>query len=122
MSGPGTGPEPETAAMAAVATAVGVGAMAAPRPFLRLFGIDEEPTPAATLAWRLFAVRNFVVAAAAVRGDASARDLFLPVQIGDQLAWWELYRRGRLSLRATVMATAASGAIIALDLRRRARR
>jgi hypothetical protein len=114
-------PEQETLAMAAIATLVGLGATVAPGPFLRLFGIREEPSPAATLAWRLFAVRNFAVAAAAVRGEPAARDMFLPVQIADQVAWWQLYRSGRLSLRATAMAAAASGAIIALDLRRRAR-
>jgi len=37
-------------------------------------------TGAAELGWRLFATRNLLVSASAWRGDASARDSFLPVQ------------------------------------------
>ena len=126
MSGPSTrgdeAVEYETVAMAGIALGVAAGLGLAPRPILRLFGIDrEDVSPTAVLAWRLFAIRNVAVSIPALRGDAGARDLFLPVQLADQVAWWEMHRRGALSARATIMAATASGAIIALDLRRRLR-
>lgn len=108
--------------MAAIALGVAIASTAAPGPFLRLFGLgSEQLSPAALLAWRLVAARNLAISVRALRGDTSARDLFLPVQALDQLAWWQLFGSGRLSLRATAMAASASGAIVALDLRRRLR-
>ena len=106
--------------MAAIAVGVAVASTAAPGPFLRLFG-SEQLSPAALLAWRLVAARNLAISVRALRGDTSARDLFLPAQALDQLAWWQLFASGRLGLRAAAMASSASGAIIALDLRRRLR-
>lgn len=43
------------------------------------------------------------------------------VQMLDQLAWWELHRRGALRLGGVAVAATLSGAIIGLDLRRRLR-
>jgi hypothetical protein len=109
--------------MATIAALVAVGAAVAPVPFMRIFGIGaEQLTPSALLAWRLVAARNTMIAARAAQGDEAARDLFLPVQILDQIAWWQLHRGGHLARRPTLMAAAASGLIIALDLRRRLKR
>lgn len=111
---------PEVKAMAAVGGAASIGAVFAPRQFLGLLGIPRDDlTPAAVLGWRLFAARTAAVSLLAARGNATAREMFLPVQALDQLAWWEMYRRGELSLRAASTATALSAAIIGLDLRRR---
>ncbi len=108
-----------TKGMAAIGGAVAVGSATAPARFLALFGIADHATGGAVLGWRLFAVRTAVIAGLAARGDATARDVFLPVQLMDQAAWWWGYRRGELPLRTAAMAAAASGAIIALDVRRR---
>lgn len=122
-SGPRAPVAPETKAMAAIGAAASAGSALAPRAFLQLLGIRVgSVTPAAVLGWRLFAARTAPLSALAARGNPTARDMFLPVQILDQLAWWEMYRRGALSLRATAILTGASAAIITLDLRRRLRR
>jgi hypothetical protein len=114
--------DPHTLAMAAIGGTVAVASAVAPRRLLRLFGIpDAQTTGAAVLGWRLMAVRTGAVSLLAARGDATARDLFLPVQLADQAAWWWGHRRGELSLRTAVLAATASGAIVALDLRRRTR-
>ncbi len=108
-----------TRGMAAIGGAVAIASATAPRRFLGLFGVGADATGAAVLGWRLFAVRTAAISALAARGDATARDLFLPVQVLDQAAWWWGYRRGELPLRTALMAASASGAIIALDLARR---
>ncbi len=120
-------PEPDTPVaattlgMSAIAVGVAVASTATPRLFLRTFGLDPatEATGAALLGWRLFAVRTATLGVLAARGNPTARDAFLPVQLMDQATWWWGYRRGELPLRTAAMAAAASGAIIALDLRRR---
>lgn len=109
-----------TRGMATIGGTVAVATAIAPRRFLALFGLGHQATGAALLGWRLFAVRTAAISALAARGNAVARDLFLPVQVLDQATWWWGYRRGELPLRTAAMAAAASGAIIALDLRRRA--
>lgn len=106
--------------MAAIALAVAASATLAPRPFLRLFGLGpEEATGAALLGWRLFAVRTAGIGVLAARGNPTARDAFLPVQVLDQACWWWGHRRGELPLRTALLAATASGAIIGLDLYRR---
>ena len=105
--------------MAAIGLAVSVGSAAAPKRFLQLFGVVHEDTGAGRLGWRLFAVRTAAISVLAARGDRTAQELFLPVQLADQAAWWWGYRRGELPLRTAALASLASGAIIALDLRRR---
>lgn len=113
--------DPRTTAMATIGGAVAIATALAPRRFLGLFGLsDEEVTGAAILGWRLMAVRTASISLLAASGDAVARDLFMPVQVMDQAAWWWGYRRGQLPLRTAVLAATASGAIIALDLARRA--
>lgn len=114
------GVDRRTAGMAAIGATVSVSSTVAPRTFFRLFGLPaEQATPGAVLGWRLMAVRTAAISALAARGNETARDLFLPVQLADQAAWWTAYARGDLPRRTTVMAAAASGAIIALDLARR---
>ncbi len=113
-------PDRRTTAMAAIGATVATGAAFAPAPLLGLFGIPRaDVSGAAVLGWRLMAVRTAAISALAARGDATARDAFLPVQLLDQAAWWWGHRRGELPLRTAVIASATSGAIIALDLSRR---
>lgn len=100
---------------AAVATAVGVAAALSPRLLLRLFGVPPaEVTGAAAFGWRLFAVRNLFVGGAALRGDRAARDLILPVQLVDQLVFQHAYRTRSVPRRASALAMAVSGGLIAL--------
>lgn len=115
--------DPKTKAMAAIGGTVSVASTVAPRQFLRLFGLPaSEATGASTLGWRLMAVRTASISLLAARGNPTARDLFLPVQVMDQAAWWWGYRNGELPLRTAALAATASAAIIALDLSRRAGR
>jgi hypothetical protein len=109
-----------TRGMAVIGGAVSVASAFAPRPFHRVFGVADQDTGASRLAWRLFAVRTAAISLRAARGDRAAEELFLPVQILDQAAWWWGYRRGEVPLRTAALAATASGAIIALDLKRRA--
>jgi hypothetical protein len=112
----------ETAArgMAGIGATVAAGSALAPRPFLRLFGIGpREVTGAAEFGWRLFAVRTAYLSALALRGDPAARAAFLPVQVLDQVVFWHAFANRSVPRRAAVMAAAASGVIVALDLRRR---
>ena len=112
-----------TAGMAAIGGAVAIGSAVAPRVFLRAFGVPEaEVTGAAVLGWRLMAVRTAALSALAARGDPTARDLFLPVQVLDQAAWWWGHRQGEVRLRTAALAAVASGVIVALDLSRRSGR
>ena len=107
--------------MAGIGATVAVGAGVAPRSFLRLFGIaPRDVTGAAAFGWRLFGVRTAYLSALAMRGDQTARDAFLPVQILDQIVFWHAYANRSVPPRAALMAAAASGAIIALDVQRRA--
>ncbi len=113
--------DPRTTAMATIGGAVAISSALAPRRFLGLFGLpEEEATGAAILGWRLMAVRTASISLLAASGSAAGRDLFMPVQVMDQAAWWWGYWRGQLPLRTALLAATASGAIIALDLARRA--
>lgn len=122
-SGPeagGSTVDPLTLGTAAIALTVAAGSAIAPKRFLRAFGFREQDTTgAAVLGWRLFAIRTATLGVLSAGGNTTARDLFLPVQIMDQAAWWWGYRRGELPFRTAAMAAAASGAIIGIDLVRR---
>lgn len=108
--------------MSAIGLAVATGAGLAPRQFLRLFGVpDDEVTGAATFGWRLFAVRTAYLGALAMKGDEAARRAFLPIQILDQAVFWHAFARRSVPRPAPLLAAAASGVIIALDLERRQR-
>lgn len=111
--------DPHTRGMAAIGAGVSVAAAVAPRTFMRVFGVGDDATGGAVLGWRLFAARTALLSGLALRGDATARDAFLPIQIMDQAAWWWGYGRGHVPLRTAAMASVASGAIVAFDLRRR---
>jgi hypothetical protein len=107
--------------MAAIAATVALGAGLAPAQFLRLFGVDSrEVTGVATFGWRLFAVRIGYLSARAMRGDAAARDAFLPIQFLDQAVIWHAFATRSVPRRASLLAAGTSAAIIALDHRRRA--
>lgn len=104
-------------AAGAIALTVGVATALAPKPFLRPFGVAaRDVTGVAELGWRLFGIRTALVGGAAIRGDAGARAAILPVQIADQLVFAQLARSGGLPRRATALAQAVSGALIALEL------
>jgi predicted anti-sigma-YlaC factor YlaD len=105
--------------MAAIGGAVSVMSALAPKQFLAIFGVAEQDTGAGRLAWRLFAARTAAISLLAACNDETAKRIFLPVQFMDQAAWWWGYKRGELPLRTAGLAAAASGAIIALDIRRR---
>lgn len=108
--------------MAAIGASASAASAFAPRLLMRVLGVDpRQLTPTAALGLRLFAIRTVLISALAARGDVAAREAFLPVQLLDQLSWWELYRRRALGLRPTLGLSTISGAIILLDLRRRAR-
>lgn len=109
----------ETLGMAAIGLSVSVAAALLPGTFFRTFGIAEPPSGAAKLGWRLFAVRTATISVLAANGSRTARDSFLPVQLMDQATWWWGYSRREIPLRTAALATIASGAIIALDLKRR---
>ena len=110
----------ETRAMAGMGVAMAM--VAAPKPFLRVFGIPAaDVTGTAEFGWRLFAVRNAWVTALALRGDKTAQSAFLPIQLMDQAVFWHAFARRSVPRRAPVLAATVSGAIIALDLRRRSR-
>lgn len=112
--------DPRTRAVAAVALAVAAGCTAAPTPFLRLFGIHPaDVTGAAAFGWRLFAMRNVWISARALRGDPSAEAAFLPIQLLDQAVFWHAFATRSVPRRASVLAAAVSGVIVALDLARR---
>lgn len=112
--------DPYTKAMAAIGMSVSVSATVAPGLFFRVFGLPAgDATGGARLGWRLMAVRTAGISVLAATGNTTARDAFLPVQIMDQAAWWWGWSRGELPARTATTAAVASGAIIALDLRRR---
>lgn len=109
-----------TQGMAAIGGGVALASALSPKSFLRIFGIPpEDVTGAASFGWRLFAVRTAWLSAMALRGNTTARDAFLPVQVLDQAVFWQAYRAHSVPRRAALMAAATSGVIIALDLRRR---
>ena len=106
--------------MAAIGATVAAASAVAPVQFLRVFGIERrEVTGAAVFGWRLFAVRTAYISGMALRGNETAREAFLPVQLLDQAVFWHAFARRSVPRRAAVLAAAASGAIIALDRVRR---
>lgn len=112
--------DPRTRVVAGIALAVAAGSTLAPAPFLRLFGIaPDQVTGAAAFGWRLFAMRNVYVGVQALRGNATAEAAFLPIQVLDQAVFWQAFATRSVPRRASVMAAAASGVIIALDVARR---
>ena len=85
-----------------------------------MFGIaPREVTGAAAFGWRLFAVRTGYLSALAWRGDETARAAFLPVQLLDQVVFWHVFAARSVPRRAALLAAGTSGAIVALDVRRR---
>ncbi len=112
--------DPATRGMATIGGAVATASAISPKTFLSLFGVERrDVTGAAAFGWRLFAVRTAYLSARAWRGDASARDAFLPVQLLDQAVFWHAFATHSVPRRAALMAAGASGAIIALDIVRR---
>lgn len=106
--------------MAGIGATVALGAGLSPGRFLRLFGISSrEVTGPAAFGWRLFAVRTAYLSGKALWGDQGARNAFLPVQLLDQVVFWHAFANRSVPRRAALMAAGASGAIIALDLKRR---
>ena len=106
--------------MAAIAGGVAMASAVSPRTFLRIFGVPpEEVTGAAELGWRLFAVRTGYLGGLGMRGDPTARDAFLPVQLLDQAVFWHAFGTRSVPRRAALLAAATSGVIIALDVQRR---
>ena len=106
--------------MAVLAGTVAVASAAAPRPFLALFGVPgREVTGATAFGVRLFSVRTGYLAARAWQREPAALAAFLPVQLLDQAVFWHAGRTGAIPRRGAALASATSGALIALDLARR---
>lgn len=79
--------------MAAIGASVAAASALSPRAFLRLFGISpDEVTGAAAFGWHLFAVRTAYISRLALRGNATAREAFLPIQLLDQAAFWHAFK------------------------------
>lgn len=113
-------PDRATTTMAAIAGTVALGSVAAPRPFLRLFGVGpEEVTGATRLALGLFAARNAYIAARALQDDPAAKDAFLPIQALDQVVFWHAFATRTIPRPGAALAATVSGAIVVLDVRRR---
>jgi hypothetical protein len=109
-----------TRAMASIGLAVATGAALSPRALVRAYRIPaREMTGAGAFGWRMFAVRTGYLAVQAIRGDASARAAFLPIQVLDQLVFAHAFRTRSIPRPAAVAAMLTSGAIVALDLQRR---
>ena len=109
-----------TLGMAAIGGSVSVGSAFFPRLFLRLFGVaPREVTGPAIFALRLFAVRTAYLSALAARGNETARDAFLPVQVLDQMVFWHAFKTRSIPRPGAVLAAAMSGVIIAFGLSRR---
>ena len=112
--------EPAARGMAGIGAAVAMASVASPRRFLRLFGIPgHEVSGAAALGWRLFAVRTAYISRLALGGNETARAAFLPIQVLDQAVFLHAFATRSVPRRASLMAAAASGAIIALEAARR---
>lgn len=110
----------ETQGMAAIGGSVSLLSAFFPRSFLSLFGVaPREVTSVAVFALRLFSVRTAYLSMLAFRGDTAARDAFLPVEVLDQLVFWHAFKTRSIPRPGAVLAAAVSGAIIALDLKRR---
>ncbi len=106
--------------MAVIGTSVAAGSALSPKTFLRPFRIPpEDVTGAAAFGWRLFAVRTAYVSGLAFRGNATARDAFLPIQLLDQAVFWHAFRTRSVPRQAALLAAATSGVIVAIDLYRR---
>lgn len=105
--------------MAGVALAASIGSACFPTLFHRAFGLAGQDTEASRLAWRLFAARTSAISVLALAGNRTAIGLFGPLQLLDQASWWSAHRRGELPLRTAVLASSASGVIVALDIDRR---
>jgi hypothetical protein len=109
-----------TTTMAGIAGAVALGSALVPRHFLRLFGVaPEEVTGATRLGFGLFATRNAYVAMNALRDDPAAKAAFLPLQALDQVVFWHAYATRSIPRPGALLAISVSGAIVAIDLRRR---
>jgi len=110
----------ETQAMAAIGGTVSVASAMFPRLFLRLFGVpSREVNGVATFGLRLFAARTAYLSVLALRGNTTARDAFLPIQLLDQVVFWHAFKTRSIPRPGAVLAAAVSGVIVALDVRRR---
>jgi hypothetical protein len=78
-------------------------------------------TAIGTLGWRLFGVRNLLVAGAALLGDRSARRAMVITQIPDQLVFLQAYRSRSLPPMAALGAMLTSAVIVVLCLLSRSR-
>lgn len=107
-------------AAAGIALAIGVLALISPKLALRIYGVDpDRVTGPGAFGWRLFAVRNIVIGAAAIRGSRAARDTALLVQPPDQLVFLHAWRTGGIPAHTAAMALATSAAVAGLSLQAR---
>ncbi len=107
-------------AMATIGLTVGVAAAVAPTQLQRVFGVpSSQITASGHFGWRLFAMRNLYLSGLALAGERSAIAAFLPVQLLDQVVFWQAFATRSVPRRTSTRAAAASGVIIGVDLVRR---
>lgn len=108
--------------VASYALAIGIGALFAPRLLLRVYGVPpDELTGIGEMGWRLFAVRQIWIAAAAFAGDARARDAMLAIQAPDLIIFAGTYRRRSIPRATSVLALLSAGAVATLSALARSR-
>jgi hypothetical protein len=108
--------------LAAFALAIGIGALLAPRLLLRLYGVPAgDLTGSGQIGWRLFAVRQIWIAAAAFAGDRRARDAVLAIQAPDLVIFALAYRTRSIPRVAAVLALLSAAGVAALSALARSR-
>lgn len=106
--------------MVAIGGSVGLLGYVVPGALQRAFGIPPaEIRGAGEVGWRLFAARNLYLTVAALRGHEWAIRAYGPLQGLDQVVFWHALVTRSVPRRTAVLAIAASGAIVALDVQRR---
>jgi hypothetical protein len=106
--------------VAAFALVIGIGALFAPRRLLQVYGVDpDDLTGPGEMGWRLFAVRQIWIAAAALSGDRRARDAVLAIQAPDLLIFAHAFRTRSIPRPTSVLALlSASGVATASAIAR----
>lgn len=114
-------PDATSRAMLAIGGTVGVAALVSPTTLQRLFAVPAEDIRGpGQLGWRLFGARNVYLTWRALGGHPDGLAAYGPLQALDQAVFWDAFARRSVPRVTSSLAIAASGAIVALDVRRRA--
>lgn len=110
---------PTTAQRTVVAleAAIGVGSIVAPDKLIAAYGMKpSDLNGIGAFAFRLFGIRNVMVALANARGQAWAKDFTLAVQAPDALMFAHAFRTGYVPKPAAAGALATAGLVTALSV------